>query len=85
MVEWITDKTYYKSKYNTAKIDLKVNRDAYTRSITELARQLEEKESELQYWKKSSDLRNKDLKKVKEENKMLKSELEKYGKKRKKI
>ena len=80
MIEWITDKTYYRSKYGTAKVNIKVNRDAYTKSITELAKQLEDKEAEMQYWKKSAGLRQKQLKEVKEENKVLRSELEKYGK-----
>lgn len=71
MLEWIKDKTYYKHKYNNAKLDIKVNRDVYLRSVTEMTKQLEEKEASLQYWKKAASLRNETIKKQKERIKEL--------------
>ena len=81
-MDWLKDKTHYRSKYNTVKIELKVQRDAFATATLEWARQLEEKEAGLQYWKKSSDLRTKLIKEVKEENKKLKEKLEKYESRR---
>ena len=71
MLEWLKDKTYYKHKYNTAKVDIKVNRDVYIRGITDMTKKLEEKEAEVLYWKKSATLRNETIKKQKDRIKEL--------------
>ena len=71
MLEWIKDKTYYKNKYNNARLDIKVNRDVYIRGLTEITKKLEEKEASLQYWKKAAALRSDTIKKQKDRIKEL--------------
>lgn len=73
MFERWLDKTFYKRKYNNAKMEIEINRNTYANSMIELAKQLEEKNNEVEYWKKSVELKNKTLKDLRARVKELES------------
>lgn len=66
MFEWLTDKTYYKIKYNTEKLNRKVDRRVYAKSISKLGEQLVEAEDSKDYYKTSADTRLKTISRLRE-------------------
>ena len=66
MFEWLTDKLYYKTKYNTVKLKRNGERRCYAKSISKLGEQLVESEENKDYYKDRADTRQKTITKQRE-------------------
>lgn len=66
MFEWLTDKTYYKAKYNTQKLKRNSERRCYAKRISKLGEQLVEAEESKNYYRDRADTRQKTITKLRE-------------------
>lgn len=71
MFEWIKDKTYYRKKANTLKLENELQRKAHAHNTIEWTKQIEDKEADIQYRDTRIKLLNGRLKKYEERIKEL--------------
>ena len=71
MFEWLKDKTYYRKKANTLKLELDLQRKTHAHNTVEWTRQLEDMAADVDYKKTKLRLANKEIKDLKERIKEL--------------
>ena len=71
MKEWLKDNTYWRHKYNKAKLDKLILENSYIKELKEKMAKISELEDDLEYYKEKHKLANKRVKKLKERIKEL--------------
>lgn len=66
MFEWLKDKTYYRKKANTLKLELELQRKTHANNTIAWTKQIEDITADFEYKKTKLKLAHEDIKKLKE-------------------